>query len=364
MVGLGAMGSAAVYHLARRGVSVVGIEQFGLGHDRGSSHGQSRVFRTTYDDDLYVALARESLALWRALESTTGCEVLELCGLLIHASESNQRFTRTLEVLAQTGLPHEVMDGPEASRRFPTFAFDSGTRAFFAEENGFLKADLALAQFRSSAVDHGATLIDNCRVDSIHPEIGGVRLSTSGGEVTAGHVVLTAGPWIGQLAKEMNWTLEVTRERKVYFQVHAPDRFHPDCFPAFCEYDTAYYGFPSLDGQTIKVAADHTGVPVSPDQVDRDVEDDYITMMSAWLDRWQPGVVQAPSSSAVCLYTNTPDHDFLIGVHPENERVLMAGGFSGHGFKFSVLVGDILSDLVIDGTTRRPIERFRVDRFV
>ena len=182
--------------------------------------------------------------------------------------------------------------------------------------------------------------------------------------MTAGHVVLTAGPWIGQLAKEMNWTLEVTRERKVYFQVHAPDRFHPDCFPAFCEYDTAYYGFPSLDGQTIKVAADHTGVPVSPDQVDRDVEDDYITMMSAWLDRWQPGVVQAPSSSAVCLYTNTPDHDFLIGVHPENERVLMAGGFSGHGFKFSVLVGDILSDLVIDGTTRRPIERFRVDRFV
>ena len=343
---------------------MVGIEQFSLDHDRGSSHGQSRVFRTTYDDELYVSLARESLRMWRELESATGCDVLNLCGLLIHASQSNQRFTRTLETLAQVGLPHEVLDGPEASRRFPTFSFDENTRSFFAAENGFLKADQALTQFRNSAVDQGARLMDNCTVQSLHPEHGGLRLHTSTGNVTAGRVVLTAGPWIGRLAKEMNWPLEVTREQKVYFRVHEAERFHPDRFPAFCEYDTAFYGFPSLDGQTIKVAADHMGDLVDPDQVDRDVGEEYIAQMSDWIDRWQPGTVQARSTASVCLYTNTPDHDFLIGPHPGNERLLIAGGFSGHGFKFSVLVGDILADLAIDGTTRRPIDRFRVDRFL
>ena len=138
----------------------------------------------------------------------------------------------------------------------------------------------------------------------------------------------------------------------------------PDHFPCFCEYDTSNYGFPTLDGQTIKVAADHVGPRVDPDSVDRDVDDAAVRQLYEWVQRWQPGLVEPGGRGEVCLYTNTPDRDFLIGVHPSDERVVLAGGFSGHGFKFSVLVGDILADLVLDGVTRRRIDRFAVDRFL
>lgn len=364
VVGLGAMGASALYHLARRGAEVVGIEQFELGHPRGSSHGRSRVFRTTYDDDLYVKLAAESLDLWRGLEEDTNTKLLELCGLLVFASQDNERFRRTLEELTTAGLPHDVMDGPEASRRFPTFRLADSQRAFFASQNGFLYADLALELLRDRAADQGAGIIDRCRVTSIEPGKNDLRVETTEGTIDAARVVVTAGPWLDRIAPDLDWTLDVTREQKVYFEVTDPARVGPDVYPCFCEYDTAYYGFPSADGRTIKVAADHVGASVDPDDVDRQVGPEYIRQMRDWIQRWQPGLVDAADQASVCLYTNTPDHDFLIGAHPENQRLVLAGGFSGHGFKFSILVGDILADLVLDGHTSRPIDRFRVDRFL
>ena len=363
VVGLGAMGSAALYHLARRGQQVVGLEQFATGHDRGSSHGKSRVFRTTYDDPLYVGLAEESLELWRDLERVSRRNLLELTGLLVFAGRDNARFARTLPVLRDAGLPHEVLDGPAASRRFPAFQFDDSVLAFHAERNGFLRVGEATDAMRSAAIEHGAEVVEGTRVESIEPVGSGLRLATSAGTLEAGRVVVTAGPWIGRLLEDLSLPLVVTREQKVHFTVDRPDRFAPSAFPIFCEYDTRNYGFPTLDGRTIKVAADHVGDVVDPDVVDREVDRKYVETMAGWLNRWLPGCVQHAESASVCLYTSTPDHDFLIGRHPADNRLIIGGGFSGHGFKFSILVGDILADLVIDGDTTRPIERFRVDRF-
>jgi monomeric sarcosine oxidase len=358
------MGSSALYHLARRGADVVGVEQFEPGHVRGSSHGHSRVFRTTYDDPLYVELAREALGMWRQLEAEADVQLLELCGLLIFASLDNDRFTATLQMLEDARLPHDRLDPAAVAKRFPTFQLNTLQHAFFAQENGFLRADRVLETLKLLAEAHGARRWHGCRVESIESTAEGVRVIAGEQTIEAGRVVITAGAWLDRLAEDLNWQLEVTREEKIYLRAKDPTRVVPDHFPCFCEYDTSNYGFPTLDGQTIKVAADHVGPRVDPDSVDRDVDDAAVRQLYEWVQRWQPGLVEPGGRGEVCLYTNTPDRDFLIGVHPSDERVVLAGGFSGHGFKFSVLVGDILADLVLDGATRRRIDRFAVDRFL
>jgi len=363
VIGLGAMGSSALYHLARRGTSVIGLEQYETGHERGSSHGRSRVFRTTYDDPLYVEMARESLKMWRDLERVTDCDVLDLTGLLVFASRENSRFSRTLRTLAEAGLPHEVWDGPQAAREFPTFHFDDRIAAFHATENGVLKTDTALRQMRTTAVQDGARIWQGCRVEEVIPQGTGVRIVTRAGLIDAARVVVTAGPWLAKLLPDLRLPLEVTREQKVYFQVRGPERFHPARFPVFCEYDTANYGFPSLDGDTMKVAADHQGAVVDPDAVDRDADAEYPGQMADWMDRWQPGVVRQAVNATVCLYTNTPDRDFLIDQHPVHEQIVIGGGFSGHGMKFSILVGKWLADLALGETLSCPSPRFRIQRF-
>ena len=343
---------------------MVGVEQFEPGHVRGSSHGHSRVFRTTYDDPLYVELAREALGMWRQLEAEADIELLELCGLLIFASLENSRFTRTLQMLEDARLPHDRLDPEGVADRFPTFQLHTDQHAFFAQENGFLRADRVLETLRIRAEVHGGRRWHGCRVESIESTGEGVRVTTSEQTLEAPRVVMTAGAWLDRLAEDLNWQLEVTREEKIYLMANDPTRVVPGLFPCFCEYDTSNYGFPTLDGQTIKVAADHAGPRVDPDAVDRNVDDAAVGQLNEWVQRWQPGLVEPGGRGEVCLYTNTPDHDFLIGAHPSEDRVVLAGGFSGHGFKFSILVGDILADLVLEGKTRRRIDRFAVDRFL
>jgi len=363
VVGLGAMGSATLYHLARRGVRVLGVEQFSLFHNRGSSHGPSRVFRTTYEDPLYVDLSLQALELWRTLEDQSGRSLLHLNGLLAFASQSNERFVSQLATLEEMKLPHQVMDGREAMDRFGAFAFEEGTIAFFAEKNGMLLADEAIRSMHDLARQNGATVVDDTEVRGIEPNGDLVRLVVGDRVVTADRVVVTAGPWFQSLCADLDLPLIVTREQKVYFDVDDPERFQRQRMPVFVEYDTAIYGLPMHSSFGLKVAADHSGESVDPNRVNRTVDPDYIERIAAWVDRWTTSVAARPTDSAVCLYTTTPDKDFIIDHHPQLANVFVAGGFSGHGFKFSILVGDILADLVLNGSTARPIDRFRLARF-
>ena len=357
------MGSASLYQLARRGVQVLGIEQFAAFHDRGSSHGRSRVFRTTYDDPLYVELSLEALELWRSLEHYSSQPLLHLGGLLVFASESNERFERTLATLSQRGLPHETMSGPAAARRFDVFSFDEKIVTFFASQNGMLFADVALQTMHQAARQHGAAVWDRTAVRSIEPSGRQVKIATDGSTITADQVVITAGPWLNSLLQDFDLPLNVTRERKVYFDVDDPSRYRLERLPVFVEYDTQIYSLPVHSDVGLKVAADHAGDTVDPDHVRRDVEQEYVEQIASWVRRWLPGAAPQATDASVCLYTTTPDKDFVIDRHPRNSQITVAGGFSGHGFKFSVLVGDIVADLVIDGSTTRNIDRFRISRF-
>jgi len=357
------MGSAAMYQLARRGVRVLGVEQFAAFHNRGSSHGRSRVFRTTYDDPVYVELSIEALELWRSLEQYSSDSLLHLAGLLVFASRKNERFERTLATLKQMGLPHDVMSGPEAARRFDVFSFDEQITTFFASQNGVIFADRALQAMHQVAQQYGATVWDRTTVRSIEPSGAGVKIATQRRTVTADQVVITAGPWLRTLLAELDLPLQVTRERKVYFDVDDRSRYRLDRLPVFVEYDTSIYSLPMHSDVGLKVAADHAGETVDPNNVNREVEAEYIEHITNWVRKWLPAAAPRAIESAVCLYTNTPDLDFIVDRHPLNPQVVVAGGFSGHGFKFSILVGDIVADLVIHGTTRRSIDRFGISRF-
>lgn len=194
--------------------------------------------------------------------------------------------------------------------------------------------------------------------------------------IVAEHVVITAGPWLGQAVAELDLPLAVTREQTVHFEVAQPNRFEVGRLPVFVDYETSIYGFPHHERFGVKLTVDHSGVCVDAESLDRNVDSEYIAKLANWLRRWMPSGAAGSenqsvaerlpraTSSAVCLYTCTPDRDFIIDRHPAMPNVHIAGGFSGHGFKFSVLVGDILADLVIDGATNRAIDNFRISRFV
>ena len=372
VVGLGAMGSAALYQLTRRGVPALGIEQFPLGHSRGSSHGQSRVFRTAYEDPLYSRLSGEALELWRALEADAGEDLLQLTGLLGLAHADNERMANMIACLQSCELPVEVLTGREVERRFDQFALGSDAYAFLTERDGFLRADRCLQAMRDLAQARGATILDNTPVQRIEPggttgEEGGVVLHLADRQIHAERVICTAGPWVGRLLDEVTIPLKITREQKVYFAVDQPERFRAGRMPVFLDFDAGIYGLPILgdkilDDSGLKISGDHFGRNVDPDDVDRTVDAAYIAEMAEWIDRRLPAANPRLLDATVCLYSCTPDLDFILDRLPQSDSIVVAGGFSGHGFKFSILVGDIVADLAMDGETTRPIDRFRCDR--
>ena len=356
------MGSATLYHLARRGVRALGIEQFALRHDRGSSHGRTRVFRTTYEDPCYAHLAAVALERWRSLERDAERSLLDLVGLLGFAPRSNEHFWMIARQLEKLGLPHEIMKGGDAARRFDAFSFDDDVVACFAPQNGFLRADQCLQSMQELAVRDGAAILEKIPVRDLEPVQDGVVVRTDDRSVLAEHVVITAGPWLGRLAADLELPLEVTREQKVYFAVDEPRLFAAGRMPVYADYESDVYGFPLL-GPGVKLAADHSGRAVDPDDVKRTVDPSYVKRLKAWMRRWMRVEHVRPTESAVCLYTVTADFDFIIDRHPSVNGLLIAGGFSGHGSKFSILIGEIMADLVTHGTTPHAIDRFRLNRF-
>lgn len=363
VIGLGAMGSATAYHLARRGVRVLGLEQHALGHSLGSSHGRSRVFRTTYIDPLYAQLSQEAERLWRDLESASGRTLLRLTGLLAFAHPDNPRFVDQLAALKRHGLPHELLSAREVNSRFPAFALPKDRRAFLAERNGMLRADIALQTLREGAVANGATLRDHAQAEALETDRDGVRIRVNRKWLTARQAVVTAGPWLAKFLSELNLPLTVSREHKAYFHLQPRDRFSVGKLPVFVEYDTSIYGLPADEESGVKLAQDHSGPPFDPDDEARLVDEAALRTLEDWLPRYTTAETVARGEAAACLYTNTPDRDFVIDRHPRLPSVLLAGGFSGHGFKFSILVGDLLADLVQQGETPHLLERFRCDRF-
>ena len=362
VLGLGAMGSAALYHLSRAGVSAVGVEQYEIDHPNGASFGESRAFRPFYDDPLYVELARAALPLWRDLERRSGESLLEMCGNLYFGDAAQAEFASAVRVAAAVGLEHELMTPGEATRRFPILSLPSASTVCLVPESGFLRPSLAVRTHIRLARASGATVLTGASVESVELTGGDPIVRTRIATFRCRRLILTPGPWAAEVLADLALPLHVTRQEKFYFSPADPAGYGPASMPVFSDYDTEFYGFP-LNGPGIKVANDRPGDATTPDAIDRHLDVHERDRLGAWLRQLMPRAQLRYVTGMTCMYNLTPDRDFLVGPHPESEAVVIGTGFSGHGFKFSTLIGRILADLATIGSTSYPIERFRLDRF-
>ena len=269
VVGLGAMGSAALYHLARQGAAPVGIDQYSVGHTHGSSHGHSRAFRVFYDDPTYVTLVKAALPLWQELERFSGEQLLIPNGMLAFAKPGNERLNQNIRVMRETKAAHEVLTVAEVAARFPALQLPADSVACYTPDSGFLNASRCVRTHVSQAerfggIVHSGVGVRHIDMSKEHPEV-----ETSSGPYRCKRLIVAPGPWASQLLKDLSLPLEVTRQQKFYFQPQDEGAlYQPDCLPVYADYDLHYYGFPYY-GPGIKIADDGHGPVTSPETVDR-----------------------------------------------------------------------------------------------
>ncbi len=364
VVGLGAMGSAALYHLAQSGRRVVGLDRFTPPHAFGSSHGQTRIIREAYfEHPLYVPLVQRAYELWFELEAQTGRKLLLTTGGLMIGARDGLVFGGAKRSAEAHRLPHEILSSTEIHRRFPALYPEPEMAAVWEPRAGILFPEECIAAHLELARRHGAMLHLDEQVLGWRPDGTGVAVQTTKGIYRAERLVLAAGAWMGQLLPELALPLKV--ERQVLFWFESPeggDRFKSGQCPIHLwEYEQGkfFYGFPDL-GEGVKVARHHQGNNTEPDSVRRDISADEVAAMRQILRRFLPGADGALRSATVCLYTNTPDGHFLIDMHPEFRQVIIASPCSGHGFKFASAVGEVLAGLVTERRARFDLSLFHL----
>jgi sarcosine oxidase len=375
IIGLGAMGSAAAAQLAQRGQRVLGLDQFDFLHDRGSSHGASRVIRLAYfEHPSYVPLLLRAYELWTQLEQDTDRSLLSMTGGLMIGRPDSDVVSGSLRSARAHGLPHEILDAAEIRRRFPPLTPADDDVALYETRAGVLRAEECVEALQQKAIADGADLRSNERVLEWQAESGdeGVVVRTESETFQARHLVLTPGPWASSMFDLPGLPLTVERQVLFWFApVGGVSAFSPTQFPIYI-WDvggrTQFYGFPSMPGPPfgVKVAFFRSGdeKPVAPDAVDRTVNPSEVEGMRAALLNRLPALASgALVQTVTCLYTLTPDHHFVVGCHPAHPQVTIASPCSGHGFKFATVIGEIIADLAIDGETRHDIDLFRPARF-
>ena len=352
VVGLGAMGSAAAWQLARRGRRVVGFEQFEAGHELGSSHGPARIYRLGYEQDDYVRLAAEALGLWRQLQDDAGEQVLAQTGAIDYGNRAV--LDRIGAAMTRNGVTCTMLDAAEAGRRWPGIRFDGPV--LFTPEGGRNDADAACRALRAEASRAGADLRFSTPVREIRTTGQGVVVSTDSGEVSAPVVVVTVNAWASKLLTGVVDLppLRITQEQPAFFAVRDPEAD----WPSFIDYagettlaaDFAVYGLGSPGDGGVKVGEHGTGVPVDPDGPRPPVDDGRLERISRYVADRLPGLEPEPLGATRCLYATTPDEDFVLDRAGD---VVVGVGFSGHGFKFVPAIGRVLADLA-DGNDRPP----------
>jgi sarcosine oxidase len=367
VVGLGATGAAALHRLARRGVRVLGIERLTPGHDQGSSHGESRIIRLGYfEHPSYVPLLRRSYALWRELEAEANAKLLHITGIVEIGPPGGEVVSGTLAASRLHDLPHQVMNAAETMRRFPAFKIPHDYLGVFQPDGGFIAAEAAMAAMLAQARATGAEVQTNVAVRSVTPRHNGVRIETGAGLIEARNAIVAAGPWLSTLMPDLPAPLRVTREVMAWFEPRNPAPFLSGPFPVFLLESPLgqHYGFPPWRGGLLKIAKHHhRNETVDPDHVDRVVSAEDEALIRPAVGQYIPAAAGALRFAKTCLYTMTPDRDFLIDRLPGEPNIVVASPCSGHGFKFAPVVGEILADLTTEGGTGHDISRFRLNRF-
>ncbi len=349
VLGLGAMGCASLYQLALRGIPALGVEQFALGHQRGSTHGPTRVFRPFYANPLYVEMARAAQDEWQSLEQRTGIELLRLCGQLVLANPENDLYQAGLAALRKTHEAHEELTKAQLSSRFPMFGLSPGRVACWVPRAGFLEPDRSLEVLVSEARKAGATVLSSQKVVGLNPKSGGLEVATQDSRITCQRLICTGGSWTAALLPTMNLNLKITRQQKFHFRSPDVRDMQPDRVPVYVDHDKGYYGFPVWRG-ILNVADDNLGDSVQPDEVDQEPDPEVRQNLTQWVEALFPERKWEHVHTETCLYTNTPDDDFILDRHPELSNVIVGAGFSGHGFKFTPFIGKLLVQLALEET--------------
>jgi sarcosine oxidase len=368
VLGVGGAGSATLFELARRGRRVLGLEQFTVGHDRGSSHGHTRIIRKAYyEHPDYVPLVERAYERWHALEERQGRKLLTACPCLSIGPPEGELLTGIRRSAAEHSLPIESLTAVDLAARYPLFRFDGDEAGVLERSAGFLFVDECVAAHVAEARQLGATVHENEEAVSWQVEGDSVVVQTRSDRYTAARLVLTAGPWAGRLLGQLGVSLRVMRQVVFWIETKDERQFRPEVFPIFIA-DTPlgyFYGLPAIDGSGVKVAQ-HYGAPELDvlTKVDRSVSEMDEISVRRFLQTHLPAVDGPTMRSSVCIYTLTPDRHFVIDLHPKNPQVVLAAGFSGHGFKFMSVVGEILADLCDSGRTAWPIGMFGVRRLL
>jgi sarcosine oxidase len=364
--GLGATGSAALYQLARRGVRVLGLERFAPGHDQGSSHGETRVIRLGYfEHPSYVPLVRSAYAQWRAIEAAAGRRLLHVTGIAEIGPPDGALVAGTLASMALHGLRHEVLASAELMRRFPAFAVPPSFVGVVQPEGGFLEAEPSIAAMVGLAQAQGAEIRTGETVAAVAPAPGGVRITTDRGMVEAGAAIVALGPWIKALLPDLPAPIRVTRQVMAWFEPLDPAPLADGRLPVFLieSRHGIHYGFPPRPS-LIKIAKHHhRDQAVDPDGCDRTVSAADEALIRAAVAEHLPAANGQLIKAKTCLYTMTPDGDFIIDRLPGAPQIVVASPCSGHGFKFAPAIGAILADLATKGATADDIARFALARF-
>jgi sarcosine oxidase len=364
------MGSAAAYHLTSRGARVLGIEQFTPPHSQGSSHGGSRMIRQAYfESPDYIPLVLRAYQLWRRLEADTSAKLLHITGGLTLGAADGDLVSRTVAAARQHAIPFETFDAGEVRRRFPAISPLPNDAAVLEPHAGYLLPEACVRAHLQLAANAGAQLRFEEQALAWSAAGGRVEVRTSKGLYEAGHLVIAAGPWANEALQNL-FPLRVTRQVMAWIAPRsgvAP--FVPDRFPVFLMEDVAGlpgYGLPAIDGPDggMKVAIHGSDQVCTAATVDRTVHSADIDRIRQNLCRRIPALDGELLREQTCLYTTTPDENFIIGAHPDSPNCTVACGFSGHGFKFAPVVGEALADLATTGATAHPISLFEPARFL
>ena len=365
VVGVGGMGSAAAYHLARNGCSVLGLEQFGIAHASGSSHGSTRIIRLAYaEGPEYVPLLRAACRYWRELEEVSGQSILRVTGSLAIGPEDSRTIVGSRHACREHGLPFEELDAAEINRRFPGYRLPAFHRGIHQPDGGYLRCEVAVAAHVAAARRFGATIVTGARVRGWEAGNRWVRVRTEEAEYRGRKLVITAGAWVGSLLPELRSVCRPQRQVMLWTEPLRAEVFEPDRFPVFTLETPGgrFYGNASDRGEGFKIGkyyhlAEEVG---DPDRLDRACHPADEAVLREGVAAYFPAANGPTRRMAACMFTNTPDRHFVLDRLPGKEGVCVAAGFSGHGFKFAGAVGRLMADFCMDRGPAWEIGRFRI----
>jgi sarcosine oxidase len=366
VVGLGGAGSSAAYHLSRAGTRVLGLEQFGPMHPHGSSHGRTRIFRTAYHEGAeYVPLVQRAQQLWYELQEATGARIIQKTGGLVIGHRDSPTVAGAVRSAIDCSLKHELLSSEMVQERFPQFTVRESEVALWDPDAGALFPENCIQSYSSEAVEAGAELHYGEAVKRWSAASDSVEVRTEAGEYRARSLVITAGPWTPSLTSDLGLPLEVERQFVLWFPASNPQLVRPERMPVFIwdrGPEAQTYGLPDF-GDGVKVGSWSGKVVPTPERADRVLHETEVLLVRDFVSKSLNGLLPHEREGMTCLFTNSADHNFLIGKHPRHANVVIVSACSGHGFKFASVVGELIGRLVRNEEPGYDLSRFDVGRF-